>query len=116
MGVDFIRKAAPSFRKGLDRRRLELGTPNLFTQHPIDAPRTYAATLRAGEALDTGEQVCVHLDDARHVLVLRGLDAIGEFDNPTADLLDALVDSHGEACGLVQTFHSIARIAEIIVC
>ncbi len=116
MGVDFIRKAAPSFRKGLDRRRIELGTPDLFTQHPTNAPRIYAASLRAGKALETGEQVCVHLDEAQRVLVLRGLDAIGEFNNPTADLLDALVASHGEACGLVQAFHSIARIAEITVC
>ena len=34
MGIDFIRKAAKSFRKGLDRRRIELATPNLFTQKP----------------------------------------------------------------------------------
>ena len=29
MGIDFIRKAAPSFRKALDRRRIELATPSL---------------------------------------------------------------------------------------
>ena len=33
MGIDFIKKAAPPFRKGLDRRRIELATPTLFSRN-----------------------------------------------------------------------------------
>ncbi len=50
MGIDFIRKAAPSFRKGLDRRRIELATPTLFTQEPASVPRAYAARLRGDKS------------------------------------------------------------------
>lgn len=116
MGVDFMRKAAPSYRKGLDQRRIELATPTLFTQQPISASRVYAARLRAGETLDYGDQVCVRLNDLRQVLVLRGISVIGMFSNPPTDLVDALVRSHDEGCGIVEAFHGVASIAEIRVC
>ena len=32
MGLDFIRKAAPTFHKALDRRAVELRTPTLFNR------------------------------------------------------------------------------------
>jgi hypothetical protein len=115
MGIDFIRKAAPSFRKGLDWRRIELATPNLFTQEPISVPRAYAAQLRNDQTITVGEKLGVRLD-GQNVLALRGLELVAIFKSPTADLKDALTASFGEACGTVQAFHSIARIAEITVC
>lgn len=115
MGIDFIRKAAKSFRKGLDRRRIELATPNLFTQQPTSAPRAYAAQLRSDKALSVGEKVGVRLD-GQNVLALRGLDLVAVFKSPGDDLKSALSASFGEACGTVQAVHSVARIAEITVC
>jgi hypothetical protein len=115
MGIEFIRKAAPSFRKGLDRMRIALGTPTLFTQQPACTPQAYAASLEGGYLPTVGEKLGVRLDGQR-VLVLRGLDAVGTFSSPTAELVGALRASHGEACGLVQEVHDIARIAEITVC
>ncbi len=58
MGLDFIRKAAPAFHKGLDQKRIELATPTLFTQQPGAAPRTYAAHVRGGEAPPTTSVPC----------------------------------------------------------
>lgn len=115
MGIDFIRKAAPSFRKGLDRRRIELATPNLFTQQPTSAPRAYAAQLRGDKPLAVGEKLGVRLD-GQNVLATRGLDLVAVFKSPTAELKSALSASFGEACGTVQAVHSAARIAEITVC
>src|SRR5580658_7016081 len=96
--------AARSFHKGLDRRRVELGTPRLFTQEPAAAPRTYAATLRRGRTLMAGEKIGVRLEGAA-VVAMRGLDAVATFERPSADLIRALSDSHGEACGVVQQVH-----------
>src|SRR6202030_4505452 len=107
MGVDFIRRAARSFHKGLDRRRIELGTPNLFTQEPTSAPRTYAANVRNGETLAAGEKLGVRLDGER-VLAMRGLDPVATFDSPPPELVKALSASHGEACGVVQQVHDMA--------
>jgi hypothetical protein len=115
MGVDFIRKAARSFHKGLDRRRVELATPTLFTQQPEAAPRTYAATVRTGETLTTGEKLGVRLE-GECVVALRGLDLIATINRPPADLVAALSASHGEACGIVHQMHDIAQVAEITVC
>jgi hypothetical protein len=115
MGLDFIRKAAPAFHKGLDQKRIELATPTLFTRQPASAPRTYAAHMRGGEALTAGEKLGVRLD-GDCVVALRGLDPIATINNPPAELVDALSASHGEACGIVQEVHDIAHVAEITVC
>jgi hypothetical protein len=116
MGLDFIRKAAPSYRKGLDYRRIELGTPTLFTQQPSDTPRGYAASLRSGQDLLAGEEVCVRLNGQEQVLVLRGLDPVAVLTSPPRELIEALGASFGEAGGVVQEVHEISRTAEITVC
>lgn len=115
MGIDFIRRAAPSFHKGLDRRRVELATPTLFMQEPASAPRAYAANLRSGQTLTAGEKLGVRLD-GKQVVALRGLDPVATFNSPPAELMVALQASHGEACGFVQEVHAIAQVAEITVC
>jgi hypothetical protein len=115
MGIEFVRKAAPKFRKGLDKRRIELSTPNLFTQAPACGPRTYAASLRQGESLAAGDQVVVRFQEKK-VVLMRGINPVGEVRNPPGELVDALVASHGIACGRVQEIHDIAYMAEISVC
>jgi len=115
MGIDFIRKAAPSFRKGLDRMRIKLATPTLFTQQPTSTPLAYAVKLRIDKTVAPGEKLGVKLD-GQQVLATRGLDPVAIYDNPTSELKEALRASHGEACGIVQTVHTIALVAEITVC
>lgn len=115
MGLEFIRKAAPAFRKGLDRSRIALATPKLFMQEPTSTPRTYAATLRDGAQLLPGEFVGVRLN-GEQVIAQCGLTPIATFTSPTRELMNALRDSFGEACGRVQEVHEIAGIAEISVC
>jgi hypothetical protein len=114
MGLDFIRKAAPSFHKGLDRRRIELATPTLFTQEPGRAPRAYAARVVSGKRLEPGDKVGVRLVE-RQVTACRGLDPIANFTSPSAELIDTLA-AGGEAWGVVQQVHDAAQIAEITVC
>lgn len=115
MGLDFIRRAAPSFRKGLDRMRIRLATPTLFTHEPTCAPQAYAAALEGDFSPAVGEKLGVRLAENR-VLVLRGLTTVGSFASPPPELIDALRASHGEACGVVHAFYDIARVAEISVC
>jgi hypothetical protein len=114
MGIDFIRKAAPSFRKGLDRMRIKLGTPTLFTQQPTSTPLAYAAKLRLDKTVEPGESSESGWMGSKSWQT-RGLDLVATFNNPTSELKEALKASHGEACGVVQTVHAIARVAEITV-
>ena len=116
MGVDFISKAKTAFKKGLDQSRVELGTPNLFSRKPAEAPRSYAMTLRGGRKLATDDQVCVRLQGGGGVVALDGIDVVGEFDAPPSELVDALEASAGDGCGTVVTMHEAAGVAEVTVC
>ena len=116
MGVDFISKARNAFKKGLDKSRVELGTPNLFSRDPDEVPRSYSVTLRVGRELETDDQVCVRLRDGGGVVAMDGLDVIGEFDAPPGELVEALKASEGDGCGTVVTMHEGAGVAEISVC
>lgn len=115
MGLDFVRKAAKSFHKGLDQSRIDLCTPDLFTQWPDREPRTYAATIRPNCRLTPGEDLCVRFH-GRKIVAQRGMDIVAEFDAPPAELVEALKNSWGEACGTVQEVYQIADTAEITVC
>jgi len=115
MGIDFLRRCAPSFRKGLDRRRVELSTPDLFSRKLEGRPRAYAASVQSGEQLAAGDKLGVCLR-GNNVLVLRGLSVVAQIGNPPTDLVEGLKASFGEACGEVQVVHEMACIAEITVC
>jgi hypothetical protein len=115
MGIDFIRRCAPAFRKGLDRRRVELGTPHLFSRSIEGVPRAYAAAFEAADRLVEGDKLCVCLSGDQ-VLALRGLCRVAQFISPPNDLVAELRASFGEACGVVQTVHEMASIAEIRIC
>ena len=115
MGIDFIRRSAPTFRKGLDRRRVELGTPDLFSRKLEGKPRTYAASMHDGESIAEGDKLCVCLKD-NQVLAMRGLSPVAQVRNPPAELVAGLKASFGEACGVVQIVHEKACVAEITVC
>ena len=115
MGIDFIRKAAPVFRRGLDQRRVELGTPDLFSRSLEGKPRAYAASMHDGENLSEGDKLCVCLKD-NQVLAMRGLLPVAQIRNPPAELVAGLQSSFGEASGVVQMVHKQACIAEICIC
>ena len=114
MGLEFVRKAAPSYRKGLDGWRLELGTPNLFTRQPDSAPRAFAAKLCDGQRLAPGEKLGICLE-GEQITALRGLVPVATFDNPPTELRHVISASHGEACGQVQEVHDFAGLAEIAI-
>jgi len=115
MGVDFIKKAATSFNKGLDKARTALSTPSLFRVQPGCVPQAYAVQLRGDKVLHSGEKLGVRLD-GQNVLAMRGFELIGVFKNPTPEVRAALIESHGEAFGIVQTIHAIAGVAEVTIC
>jgi len=115
MGLDFIEKAAKRFHKRLDGLRVQLGTPDLFTQEPECAPRSYVATILANQSLSCNEQLGVRLQGER-ISVLRGLDPVAEINTPVAELLEALKESHDEAYCKITAVHSCANTAELIIC
>ena len=115
MGVDFINRTKKQFKKGLDRSRVELATPKLFSRTPDHQPRSYKARVRSGCALSADEMVGVRLIEGNQVVAVDGLDVVADVASPSEELVEALRESHGEACGTVLTVHEMAAVAEIEV-
>jgi hypothetical protein len=115
MGADFIRAAAPSFKKAWDKGLIKLGTPDLFTKEPICESRVAVAELNDGATLTPGELLTVQIIGNR-LIAMRGLSEVAFFSNPAAELFDAVQSGCGSASGRVETIHEDARVAEISIC
>jgi hypothetical protein len=63
MGQDWIPKAEKAIKRRLDRARVELSTPQLFTQEPTCAGRVAAAELDIGARATVGEDLVASMED-----------------------------------------------------
>jgi hypothetical protein len=115
MGIDFIRRAAPTFKKSWDRQRVILATPTLFTQQPTCVPRTVAADILSGVTLQEGEIVTVQFIGS-NLVALRGLSQVAHFSDPPPDVTSAVQESYGMARGTVAHINPIAEVADISLC
>lgn len=112
MGIDFIEKARKSFEKCWDRNLVNLGTADLFTQSPNEEARTVTADLRKGVAVSRGSRVNVEVSGKKLVLSIGNYE-IGEISDPPAEIFDAVICSHGIACGIIEQVFSISGTAEL---
>jgi hypothetical protein len=115
MGVDFIRKATPTFKKSWDRGRVVLATPDLFTCSPNCAARRAAFNIVGGADFQLGDQVMVEAAGAA-LVALRGLTEVARDSSPATELLRAVEASCGVAVGTVEQIHSISGVVEISLC
>ncbi len=115
MGVDFLENKAPVFRRGRDKARRDMCTPDLFKFQPKLKPTTYVASLQNGTQLQVGETLGMRLEgDA--VVLRRGLLPIGSLDRPTAELKQNLELSFNECAGTVHAVHRLSNRIEVTAC
>lgn len=115
MGAEFIRKAARSFEKSWDRRRVELATADLFTRQPSCTSRTAEADIIGNARLQPGEAVTVQATD-NGLIAMRDLSVVARFHNPSTDLVAAVRSSCGIAKGTVEQVYPLSGVAEISLC
>jgi hypothetical protein len=115
MGSEWERKRAEGYKKRMDKRLIELGTPDLFTQQPERAPRVAAADILDGISISPKQLVVIQKIGDR-LAVLSGLYEVGEIPNPHPEIVLAVGNSFGSAKGIVQVFHRDACTAEISIC
>jgi hypothetical protein len=115
MGIEFIRKAAKTFKRRWDTGRRELGTSDLFTCEPTYLPRTLPFDLGTCADLHIGEMVTVEAEGNALIARLR-LTAIARAENPPTEVLRAVQESCGIAKGTVQQIYDLSRVAEISLC
>lgn len=115
MGIEFIRRSAPSFKKSWDRQRVILATPDFFTRQPVSGARTAAADLTVGDTLQQGDAVTVQLNGSG-LVAMRGLSEVAHFTEPPPELISAVQESYGVARGTVEQVNNIAGVVEISIC
>lgn len=113
MGADFYDKAAPSFKKGFDRARAALATPDLFTRQPECGAQSVAADILA--PVNVGEHLTIEREGAA-LVGLRGKKEVLRIKNPTSEQLKAIDASCGVAQGVVEQVYELAQVADISLC
>ncbi len=112
MGIDFIKKAAKSFKRSWDRGRIELAEPNLFQNNPKLEPRAIAAHPAPGhEFKPTDEYVARPSGDKLYLY--RGEKCVGEAPQAPKDTLKAIRQAGSVALAKVVNTHPISGTADI---
>ncbi|MBY3468665.1 hypothetical protein HFN80_32580 [Rhizobium laguerreae] len=115
MGIEFLTRARKTITKHIDRMRVELATPDLFTQQPTDLPRCAMLSLRKGAVVEIGDRLVLESTKSS-VTAHRNNVAIGNYDNPSADILESLAKTGGTAGGVVRRVMKISGKAEVSLC
>jgi hypothetical protein len=112
MGLDFIRRAAPSFEKKWDRGLARLSEPLLFTRDGIALPRTVLAKLEKAAAATVGKEYVLRKDGERLELI-DGLQRAGAVSAPPREVLQKIEAAGGCALGKVTVVYPISGSAEL---
>jgi hypothetical protein len=115
MGVDFIERAAPTFKKCWDRGRLELVNDDLLARLPTTKLRSFDAQMSIAGSLKKGEKITVERI-GKALVATRGHTEVARCENAPAELFDAIEANYGIAQGTVFEVHELAGIAEISIC
>ncbi len=115
MGLDFIRKAAPTFHRALDRRAVELRTPTLFVRDLPEVARTASAEICGGSRFTAGEKLLLRVIDNKLIGQRDNL-VVAEFTSPPAEFLNRIVTGAGVELGEVKAVHALSQTVEIGFC
>ena len=115
MGLDYIRTTAPSFRRVLDRRLVEMRSPELFTRDMPIVSRTATADICSGAKVAAGEKVLLRVIKDT-VIVQRANFVIAECLNPPAEFVTHLREGAGVAQGEIKSLQPISQTVEIGIC
>jgi hypothetical protein len=115
MGLDFIRDAAPSFNRVLDRRLVEMRSPTLFSRDVPVVSRTARAELCGETTVQRGEKVLLRIVRDK-VIVQRKNVVIAECPNAPAEFIAHLRSGAGIAHGMVMSVQPISQTLEIGLC
>jgi len=115
MGLDFIRRCAPTFHRALDRRAIELNTPTLFSNDVNCVARTAEAELRNGHAVTAGERMFLRLQGEKLVLQRANV-VVAELKNPPVEFSNFVHAGCGIAGAEIKAVHSLSGVAEVSLC
>ena len=112
MGAEELKKRRKSHEKHLDKKRVELSTPDLFTETPSNQPRCVLASIPFGASLNEGECLVIEALDGM-LLGRRDHSVVATCESPPADIFDAIRNGAGVAAGIVQRINKLSKTAEV---
>jgi hypothetical protein len=115
MGLDFIKKAAPTFHKALDRRAVALRTPTLFNRDIPSVARRASAEIFGGSKLANGEKIILRILDSM-LIAQRDNVVVAKFPAPPPDFLKQIQAGAGIEKGVVVAVHDLSQTVEIGFC
>lgn len=114
MGAEELKKRRPSHDKYIDRQRVALATPDLFTRTPEDQARSCIASIAPNETVEIGESFVIEPTDIG-MLGRRGNSVVLEFARPPDDILKAVRGGAGVATGEVFRINKLSRTVEVTI-
>jgi hypothetical protein len=114
MGAEELTKRRQSHDKYIDRRRVELATPDLFTQMPENQSRSCVGTLIGDAAVSVGESLVIEAAD-NSLLARRGNSIVLTISDPPVDVLTAVRTGAGVASGTVQHVYKLSRNVQVTI-
>jgi hypothetical protein len=115
MGLDFVTKCTPTFKRAWDRGLVELAEPSLFARDPQMQARSYCAIRTDGGSFRQGDEYLL-IVIADRVVLLDGETEVARLRDPPDELVLAL-EGHGcgVGVGIVEKVHPISGCADIRV-
>jgi len=115
MGIEFVRRAASSYSKSIDRERVRLRTAELFRDNAVEVARTIAIDIGPGCSINVGEELVIEREgDA--LVARKDIVEVGRLDRPGAEITAAVAASAGIARGVVVQVNEISGVAEVRPC
>lgn len=115
MGSEILKIISKSYKKGIDKSRARLATADLFTQAPVNQPRSAVACITDKSSLKSGEKVIIE-PRGKELVASRGNSVVALFKNPPADIMTAITQSGGIAKGEIQKINNLSKTADITIC
>ena len=115
MGVDFLRRCAPSFHRALDRQMIALRTPTLFSSDISCVARTADANICKGCQIEVAERLLLRIQGEK-LVAQRDNMVVAEFSNPPSEYFTRIQMSGGVELGEVKAVRPLSGVAEVAFC
>lgn len=112
MGAEELKKRRPSHDKYIDRQRVALATPDLFTRVPEDQPRSFIAVMEKGSKPAVGTDHILQADKGK-LTGCTGNSVHFSTMNAPPDSLQAIKLGAGIAVGEIIRINPISGTVEV---
>jgi hypothetical protein len=112
VGAEELKKRRPSHEKYIDRQRVALATPDLFTRKPEEQARSFIAIMAKGVRPDVGGDHILQADKGQ-LVGSRGNSIHFHTTTPPPDIMRAITSGANIAVGEIVRFNPLSGTVEV---